>query len=158
MNPARPFPAHMCHLQQRRRTTKPKSSPLASSTPINAESNATLRQILELNANSVQTSQLTEQTISKIIERSQNSVLTGLSSRPPTNFANQDVVARTIEANHLTIHSLHEFDVGTMEPGQSEHESSPYYLFLQEKPGFVAGTILVTVIFVGHGFRFLFGM
>ncbi|KAJ3027909.1 hypothetical protein HK097_006064, partial [Rhizophlyctis rosea] len=72
----------------------------------------TIRQLISLNSTSTQRDKLNEHTISKLIERNQLSVLTGNPSRPPVNFANQDMVTKTIEANSLTVHSVEEFDVG----------------------------------------------
>ena len=77
--------------------------------------------------------------------------------RPPANFANQDVVTRTIEANHLTVHSLHDFDVGTLEPGDRSEDQSPYVQFFKGKPGAVAGFIFLFIFVVAHGFRFVSG-
>ncbi|KAJ3000995.1 Multidrug resistance-associated protein 4 [Globomyces sp. JEL0801] len=157
ISPLKPVSNNFCHLQIRKRTSKPRSSPLASAKPINANAdttNSTIRQLMELNSSSMQTSQLNEHTISKMIERSQNSILTGNSMRPPANFANQDVVSRTIEANHLTVHSLHDFDVGTLEPGNSDANSSPYIQFLREKPGLVLSVFFLAIFLLAHGFRF----
>ncbi|KAJ3258950.1 Multidrug resistance-associated protein 1 [Boothiomyces macroporosus] len=140
------------HLQIRKKTM-PRSSPLANSV-MNADTNTSIKQIMELNSNSVQISQLNEQTISKMIERSQNSILTGNAMRPPTNFANQDLVSRTIEANHLTVHSLHDFDVGTLEPGEFNEDESAYMQFLKSKPGIYLGIFFLSIFLIAHGFRF----
>ncbi|KAJ3270542.1 Multidrug resistance-associated protein 1 [Terramyces sp. JEL0728] len=140
------------HLQVRKKTM-PRSSPLANSV-MNADTNTSIKQIMELNSNSVQISQLNEQTISKMIERSQNSILTGNAMRPPTNFANQDLVTRTIEANHLTVHSLHDFDVGTLEPGEANEDESAYMQFLKSKPGIYLGCFFLSIFLIAHGFRF----
>ena len=164
------------HLQQIRRKAKPRSSPLASAKPINADlisQQNTIRQIKELNSTSVQTNQLNEQTISKMIERSQNSVLTGTSTRPPANFANQDLVSRTIEANSLTIHSLQGFDVSllhkdiptlrqeTVEEQREAVESienvNPYIHFFDEKGGAVFGYIFLVAFISSHAIRFISG-
>ncbi|KAJ3360933.1 Multidrug resistance-associated protein 4 [Kappamyces sp. JEL0680] len=149
-----PLAGTFSHLQARRKS-KPRSSPLASAKPINADSN-TIRQIMELNSNSMQNAQLNEITISKMIERSQTSILTGNSTRPPANFANQDVVTRTIEANQLTVHSLHNFDVGTLEPGQESH-TSPYVQFFKDGPGAVVGYFFLFLFVSSHGFRVFSG-
>jgi ABC-type multidrug transport system fused ATPase/permease subunit len=153
-NPLRPTSGNFAHLAMRRRSVQPRSSPLASSDPINAPENNTIRQLMELNSSSMQNSQLNEHTISKMIERSQNSVLTGNQMRPPANFANQDVVARTIDTNNLTVHSLHDFDVGTLEPGDQTDEN-PYIQFLKTQPGLVAGVFFLGIFVTAHGFRFV---
>ena len=169
------------HLQQIKRRAKPKSSPLASAKPINADSQQntpqnTIRQIKEFNSTSVQSPQLDERTISKMIERTQNSVLTGTSTRPPANFANQDLVSRTIEANSLTVHSLHEFDVSlihapeleipavrqeTEDPGETAPEApeqiNPYLHFFSDKGGAVAGYFFLAIFVSSHSIRFISG-
>lgn len=161
------------HLQQiRRKSMKARSSPLASSV-INAEGSP-LRQIKQLNSTSVQNAQLNEITISKMIERSQNSVLTGNSTRPPANFANQDLVSRTIEANSLTVHSLHEYGVGRLQADAaaaindpitntitgdqadiSDQFTSPYLLFFRHNPGPIAGLLFLFLFVSSHAFRFV---
>lgn len=84
-----------------------ETTPDIASPGLNLEPNqVTIRQIMDLNAGSSQTSQIDEATISKMIEKNQSSVLTGTPSRPPANFSNQDIVSRTIEANQLTVHSI----------------------------------------------------
>jgi hypothetical protein len=149
-----PLAGNLAHLKVRRKS-KPRSSPLASAAPINADNNS-IRQIMELNSTSMQNSNLNEHTISKMIERSQTSVLTGTSTRPPTNFANQDVVSRTIEANQLTVHSIHNFDVGTMQGGSPSPSGSPYILFFSEGTGALTGGLLFLFFFLSsHAFRLL---
>ncbi|EGF83598.1 hypothetical protein BATDEDRAFT_8420, partial [Batrachochytrium dendrobatidis JAM81] len=131
---------------------------------VDATSQNTLRQLIERNAGSMQNSQLNEQTISKLIERNQLSVLTGNTSRPPANFSNQDMVTRTIEANQLTVHSVHDFDVATLEPGILSETAQgrtwwlPYKQFLQEKTGLSFGITLITGFFIVHGVRFFSGI
>ena len=152
VSPLRPVNETLMHLQMRK--SKPRSSPLASEKPINADQ-GTIRQLIEMNSSSLQNSNLNEHAISKMIERGQNSVLTGNSMRPPTNFANQDVVTRTIEANHLTVHSLHNFDVGTMEPGEDSESSSPYRQFFHDYPGDWIGYSFLILFLSSHAFRFI---
>ncbi|KAI8929067.1 hypothetical protein BC831DRAFT_547895 [Entophlyctis helioformis] len=169
LRPPNPHSGPLAHLSIRSKLkTKPRSSPLALTQPITAEKDATetthqstLRQIIELNAGTMQTSQLNEQTISKLIERSQTGVLTGNTSRPPANFANQDIVSRTIEANQLTVHSVHDFDVAmTFEPGllteaaQERTFGLPYRQFLSERTGMTVGVVLIVGFFLAHMFRF----
>ncbi|KAJ8327311.1 hypothetical protein, variant [Batrachochytrium dendrobatidis JEL423] len=167
LQPRLPGAGPFTHFAMRKRAmTKPRSSPLALAQPITAEkdvdatSQNTLRQLIERNAGSMQNSQLNEQTISKLIERNQLSVLTGNTSRPPANFSNQDMVTRTIEANQLTVHSVHDFDVATLEPGILSETAQgrtwwlPYKQFLQEKTGLSFGITLITGFFIVHGVRF----
>ncbi|KAJ3058188.1 hypothetical protein HDU99_006924, partial [Rhizoclosmatium hyalinum] len=71
----------------------------SSSSTIEEANEMTIRALMELNNASIQNAQLNEQTISKMIEKNQLSVLTGGAARPPANFSNQDPVTRTIEAN-----------------------------------------------------------
>ncbi len=113
-----------------------------------------------------------------MIERTQNSVLTGTSTRPPANFANQDLVSRTIEANSLTVHSLHEFDVSLIhapelelpavrqettaeDPGEVAPEPpeqiNPYLQFFSDKGGAVAGYFFLAIFVSSHAMRFLSG-
>ncbi|KAH6563419.1 hypothetical protein BASA60_010718 [Batrachochytrium salamandrivorans] len=167
LNPPNRDAGPLAHLAMRKRgATKPRSSPLALAQPITADKDMeatnqdTLRQLIERNAGSMQNLQLNEQTISKLIERNQLSVLTGNTSRPPANFANQDMVTRTIEANQLTVHSMHDFDAATLEPGilsenaQGRTWWKPYQQFLEEKTGLVLGVSLLAGFFVAHGVRF----
>ena len=123
-----------------------KPSPLAN--VINAEEEvvdtlepheATIRQIIDLNSGSSQTSLLNEATLSKLIERNQSSVLAGSPSRPPPNFSNQDIVSRTIEANQLTFHSMTSHGLNTLTETATilESPSSPsifnsYILYIKE--------------------------
>ncbi|KAI8906294.1 P-loop containing nucleoside triphosphate hydrolase protein [Gorgonomyces haynaldii] len=108
--------------------------------------------LMEQNINSIQNTELNEQTISKMIERNQGSVLTGNTMRPPTNFANQDLVSRTIEANQLTVHSVHRFAT-SIEPGVFQMEShqkiwTSIYQFLKEGPGLILGILMIIVFFI----------
>jgi ABC-type bacteriocin/lantibiotic exporter with double-glycine peptidase domain len=152
VSPLRPINETLMHLQLRK--SKPRSSPLASEKPINADQ-ATIKQLIEMNSSSLQNTNLNEHAISKMIERGQNSVLTGNSMRPPTNFANQDIVTRTIEANHLTVHSLHNFDVGTMEAGDDVESKSPYFQFFRDYPGEWVGYFFLFLFLTSHAFRFI---
>eukprot|EP00842_Homolaphlyctis_polyrhiza_P000575 jgi/Hompol1/1518/HPOL_000924-RA len=165
LSPPSPHAGPLSHLRVRTKKNKTRSSPLAIAKPITAESDTfnqnQLKQLIERNANSMQNAQLNEETVSKLIERNQLSVLTGNMSRPPANFENQDMVSRTIEANQLTVHSLHEFDVATLEPGLLSDSAqvrtfwSPYREFIVEKTGLTIGVTLITVFFVAHVLRFL---
>jgi ABC-type multidrug transport system fused ATPase/permease subunit len=139
-----------------RKESKPRSSPLASAAVITASN--TIEQLLEQNSNSKQFMEINERTLSKMIEKSQGSVLTGNLSRPPANFSNQDIVTRTIEANQLTVHSIHTFDNKTAEPGvlDSNYKSNPWQSiiqFLKEGTGIFAGIALIVAFFIGTGIR-----
>jgi hypothetical protein len=122
----------------------------------------TIRALIALNNNSIQNSELNEHTISKMIERNQLSVLTGGQSRPPTNFSNQDPVARTIEANQLTVHSMHGVEAPAGEVGiitrSSEGRSLEAYVsYLRAGYGRIAGITIVIAFFLAHALRFISG-
>ncbi|RKO85359.1 ABC transporter type 1, transmembrane domain-containing protein, partial [Blyttiomyces helicus] len=158
-----------------------KPSPLATAVVINAEpiemvsmqpgssdvespadaNELTIRALQQMNIGSAQNMQLNEQTISKMIERSQLSVLTGTTSRPPANFANQDMVSRTIEANRLTVHGAQAFDMATFtaEPGilvgsRAVRPWTVYLQYLSEATGSAVGWCVVGAFFGVHGVRF----
>ncbi|KAI8811089.1 P-loop containing nucleoside triphosphate hydrolase protein, partial [Cladochytrium replicatum] len=78
--------------------------------PLNPEdaNQLTIQQLQQLNSASVQQSQLTEETISKMIERNQLSVITS-GGAAPVNFENQNVVTKTIQENQLTMHTVDDF-------------------------------------------------
>jgi len=128
-------------------------------------SSAALQQFVDYNAQSMQNSNLNEATISKMIERNQLSVLSGNTSRPPANFFNQDPVSRAIEANSLTVHSIHSFDLRTVASEMSGGNiySKPeslwraYGHYLWEATGKLNGTALVFSYFLVHGLRLLSG-
>ncbi|KAI9357581.1 hypothetical protein DFJ73DRAFT_910594 [Zopfochytrium polystomum] len=97
----------------------------------------TMRALAAMNVESIQSDELlNEHTISKMIERGQASLLTsGPASRPPANFENQDPIARTIEANQLTVHSLHGLqgalrDRGIKSRGRGNGFWVPYDVYL----------------------------
>ncbi|KAJ3214108.1 hypothetical protein HDU67_002064 [Dinochytrium kinnereticum] len=120
----------------------------------------TIRAIMALNQQSIQNKQINEHTISKMIERNQVSVLNGSPSRPPANFPNQDPVARTIEANQLTVHSVNGFDpaLAAGDRGIITRTSfSPvmaYDMYLREGYGRIVGWSIVVLFFLVHGIRF----
>ncbi|KAI9350735.1 P-loop containing nucleoside triphosphate hydrolase protein [Obelidium mucronatum] len=111
----------------------------------------TIRAIMELNNGSIQNAQVNEQTISKLIERNQLSVLTGGASRPPANFSNQDPVSRTIEANQLTVHSMVGFEKTMTDRAiVLRTEAGPwqsYAHYLNEGNGVLFGVGLVVPVF-----------
>jgi ABC-type lipoprotein export system ATPase subunit len=128
-----------------RKTTR--RSPLAVQKPINAETTPGIQQIIDLNSQSVQNTQLTEHNITKMIERGQNSIISGTLQRPPANFANQDILSRAIELNNLTVHSIHDFDIKTLDI----LEEKTFHL----KPGTSTLAFLLLLFTLAHGFRFL---
>jgi ABC-type multidrug transport system fused ATPase/permease subunit len=157
LSPLKPPLGNQLYAKSKVLSPKTRSSPLASADPIVAENIDPIRQIMELNSSSLQNSQLTEHAISKMIERNQVSILTGNLTRPPSNFANQDILSRTIEANTLTVHSIHDFDVGTLEPREMNQDSSPYWLFLKETPGSILGITFLISTSISHVFRLIIG-
>ena len=140
-NSFKPPAGNLLHMKMNQRK-KPRSSPLALAEPITSSESTIIRK------------EINEHTISKLIERTQGVILTG-ATRPPTNFANQDVLSRTIEANSLTIHSIQDFDVGTMDPDfGTKPEQNPYLLFVRDSPGLFVGLFLI-ISSTSHGFRLL---
>jgi hypothetical protein len=130
------------------------------------DSNETnIKAIMAFNNSSIQNSMISEQTISKMIEKNQLSVLSGNQSRPPVNFPNQDPVSRTIEANQLTIHSLHGFETRTTDQGiMTRHETSklssnnPNILYLQEGRGVLIGIAIIALFIIAPALRIFSGM
>lgn len=157
----------------------PPSSPTnnaGSSDSANIQSNEmTIKQLQALNSNSLQTPSLNEQTISKMIEKNQLSVLTSPQANTkkttPSNFANQDIVSSTIQSNSLTVHS--EFDlVGARGSGligdeeieggdgimsQRSWSAKPllyYDMYLKENTSRFVGIFVLLMFFIVHGLRF----
>lgn len=119
--------------------------------------------LMEQNNKSIQNTELNEHTIVKMIERNQVSVLTGNTMRPPANFSNQDIVARTIEANQLTIHSVHTFEGNSVEPGLLDHGvfNSPLESatqFLREGTGLFLGIGIIIAFFFAAAVRISSGI
>jgi hypothetical protein len=158
-----------------KKAPKNRSSPLASAKVINAKpldiisplganmDTAGIEFLIKQNNKSIQNVELNEHSISKMIERNQGDILTGNKMRPPANFSNQDIVTRTIEANQLTIHSVHTFDANNVEPGVFPDSASktPFQSFLQilkEGPGFYEGMVIIFSFFLGFAFRILSGI
>ncbi|KAJ3347206.1 Multidrug resistance-associated protein 1 [Entophlyctis luteolus] len=152
----------------RRRAVVHKSSPLVTSEVITSDlelnsvgsgrhlsaeeaNQHTIKVIMELNNASIQNSHINEQTISMMIERNQLSVLTGGAARPPTNFSNQDPVARTIEVNQLTVHSMVAFEKTMSDRGIVMRADAglwqSYVFYLSEGNGVVFG-LLSTLFFI----------
>ncbi|KAJ3113679.1 Multidrug resistance-associated protein 1 [Phlyctochytrium bullatum] len=121
----------------------------------------TIRAIMALNQQSIQNAKINEQTISKMIERNQLSVLTGNPTRPPANFPNQDPVTRTIEVNQLTVHSVLSFDPASAAGDKAivtRTSFSPlmaYDMYLREGYGRIVGIGVLMLFFLVHGIRFL---
>ncbi|KAJ3235760.1 hypothetical protein HDU81_000178 [Chytriomyces hyalinus] len=150
-----------------------KSSPLANTANVitndvelsilagsTEEANSyTIKAIMELNNASVQNTQINEQTISKMIERNQLSVLAGGPSRPPANFSNQDPVTKAIEANQLTVHSMVGFERTLSNSGiVLRSEDGPwqsYVFYLNEGNGAVMGLGLVGLFFIVYSVFFV---
>ncbi|KAJ3120051.1 Canalicular multispecific organic anion transporter 1, partial [Physocladia obscura] len=119
----------------------------------------TIKALMELNNASIQNAQINEQTLSKLIERNQLSVLTGGAARPPANFSNQDPVTRTIEANQLTVHSMVAFEKTMTDraivlrtdagPWQS------YVYYLNETNGVWLGSAILVFFALVHGVFFV---
>lgn len=150
-----------------RRAGKVRSSPLASAKVITANretlnEKAGIELLVAQNKGSIQNAELNERTISKLIERSQGSVLNGNAMRPPANFGNQDIVTRTIEVNQLTVHSVHTFDAATVEPGILS-EAGPVnplkstMQFLREGTGLYAGLGIIFAFIISSALRITSG-
>ncbi|TPX46318.1 hypothetical protein SeLEV6574_g03291 [Synchytrium endobioticum] len=115
-----------------------------------------------MNQRSIQAGGLTEKAIAKMVERSQLTVLAGAPfNRVPTNFANQNTVTRTVDANALTVHSIMGFEaVRTMsDPGYMITRGKVPFggalgLYLQETSLFV-GIVAILAFFLVHGARFV---
>ncbi|KND02775.1 uncharacterized protein SPPG_01856 [Spizellomyces punctatus DAOM BR117] len=165
------------HIPKPKRPPPRKRSPLATAEVITAEQTENTRPPVDASGPDLSSVDLTirrlnqlrgiepitDHTISQIIERNQLSVLTGTPSRPPVNFANQDVVTRTIEANQLTVHAVQTYDTvgptatsGLIDPSpESQHPLRPYVQYLQEADGILAGAIVVGSFFVVATIRVL---
>jgi hypothetical protein len=146
-----------------------RNSPLSTSTVITrqeSENEQSLRNTKQLNQNSIQRGQINEETLSKIIERNQLSILTGNLTRPPSNFANQNIVSQTVQANQLTMHHAPDFDIASasLEAGivnQSSMTNSPwryYQTYLKESTGSFVGIFIVVLFFLVQSARFLSGI
>ncbi|KAJ3351300.1 Multidrug resistance-associated protein 1 [Entophlyctis luteolus] len=162
----------------RRKAVVHKSSPLVTSEVITSDlelnsigggvhlsaeeaNEHTIKAIQELNNSSIQNAQINEQTISMMIERNQHSILTGGTTRPPANFSNQDPVARTIEANQLTVHSMVAFEKTMTDRAiVMRADAGPwqsYVFYLNEGNGVVLGS-LATFFFISmHALFFTSG-
>lgn len=100
--------------------------------------------------------EVTEATISKIIEKNQRSVLSG--ARVLSN--NQETVHRTIEQNQLTMHSI--LDINTDINRQNETSityksmyQKAYLSYLQSAIGLPLTLLLIVFFIIVHSFRFL---
>ena len=125
----------------------------------------TIQALQTMNQRSIQAGGLTEQAIAKMVERSQLTVLAGVPfNRAPTNFANQNTVTRTVDANALTVHSVMGIEaVRTMSDGPGVTITTgklPFGgalgLYLQETSLF-AGIVVILAFFIVHGARFVSG-
>jgi len=103
--------------------------------------------------------EVTEATISKIIEKNQRSVLSG--ARVLSN--NQETVHRTIEQNQLTMHSI--LDINTDINRQNETSityksmyQKAYLSYLQSAIGLPLTLLLIVFFIIVHSFRFLSGI
>lgn len=169
LRPRNPENGPLSHLPLRR-TPKNRSSPLASAKVINAKpvevtqnERGGIELLIEQNQNSIQSTELNEHTLSKLIERNQGSILTGNTMRPPANFSNQDIVTRTIAANQLTVHSVHTFESGKVEPGILDDEHNWHLFtavtqFLKQGPGYYAGIVIIFAFFIGAALRVMSGI
>ncbi|TPX37470.1 hypothetical protein SmJEL517_g00565 [Synchytrium microbalum] len=130
---------------------------------VNVEANqSTIQALQSLNQRSIQAGGLTEQAIAKMVERTQLTVLGGVPfNRAPTNFANQNTVTRTVDANALTVHSIMGIEaVRTMSDGPGVMTRGRGFfggalgLYVQET-GLALGIVVVLAFFIVHGFRFV---
>jgi hypothetical protein len=143
----------------RKKSAKPRSSPLAVARPINAEEKENNKQHVEGAPEFSETFvpspsiNVDEHAISKLIERNQNSVLTGSIIRPPANFVDQDILSRTIEANQLTAQSIHHFEISSI--GTIERvKTTPLEKFTRGRPGLLSGLFFLMILTAAHAFRF----
>ncbi|KAI8810177.1 P-loop containing nucleoside triphosphate hydrolase protein, partial [Cladochytrium replicatum] len=146
-------------------------------TPLNPEdaNQLTIQQLQQLNSASVQQSQLTEETISKMIERNQLSVITSGGGLATINFENQNVVTKTIQENQLTMHTVDDFaaigrhfgftpggeDRGEGIAAQKSIYERPFasyriYMVIGSRGAWVAG-IFIFAYYLVHAFRFFSG-
>lgn len=185
-NPDRPsFPTRVSML---RNTKTKRSSPLSTSTVINnllddEDNDIPLQPIRTIEEGAEMHADL----ISTIIEKNQLSILNttsnqqdyiysnmsttagGIRGVPPSNFANQDSVTRTIQVNSLTIHHVEQDFYGALDEGTEDEQGenqrknfdkkrakSWYYydLYLKERTGRILGIIVIVSFFVVHGLRF----
>jgi hypothetical protein len=133
-------------------------APAASTIPGEGEgedlsTQVTIRQLKVLNASSLQQAAVNEETVSKLIERNQNSIITGPSFRPPSYFSNQDAVAHTIDTNSLSYQL-------TRDPGmpvRPVHMFNSYLQYLREGTGLPLSILLLLVFVFAHGLRLFSG-
>ncbi|KAF9202770.1 Multidrug resistance-associated protein 4 [Haplosporangium sp. Z 27] len=85
------------------------SNPVTRDTNYTAANEHTIHRLRELNAHTIQNQMINEQTISRMIERNQMTILGGMGpsrlTAAPTN-REENSMARAVERNQLTIHSL----------------------------------------------------
>ncbi|KAJ3224501.1 hypothetical protein HK099_008369 [Clydaea vesicula] len=128
---------------------------------------STIKSLKSQNPYSVQMNSLSEQAISKIIEKNQLSILTGNPNqsqrKPPTNFTNQDIVSSMIQQNSLTVLSEFDMDIGfgmensggeSLEDGTTDRKDRYYDLYLKEKTGRSLGLLVIFSFFLVSGLRF----
>ncbi|KAI9098245.1 hypothetical protein DFS34DRAFT_620123 [Phlyctochytrium arcticum] len=135
-------------------------SPIVGTPPVAGDLGAvdlTIRRLNQLRG----ADNVNDHAISQIIERNQLSVLSGNPTRPPVNFANQDLVARTIEANQLTVHAIQRYDStgANGAPGPyipiSNSILRSYFGYLTAAGGVTVGMVVVGSFFLVAGIRVL---
>ncbi|KAK9727436.1 Multidrug resistance-associated protein 5, partial [Basidiobolus ranarum] len=140
------------------------AQPLTISNPDANE--LTIHRLIELNARTATraeaTSSADEQTVVKIIERNQMSVIGGGAPLMTQTLPNRELnsMAKAIEQNQLTIHSLHHGVSGNMSE-IDEDEPKPrrlssllkYKYYFQESPGTIISVFVIVFFFIVHGIR-----
>ncbi|ORX97979.1 P-loop containing nucleoside triphosphate hydrolase protein [Basidiobolus meristosporus CBS 931.73] len=137
------------------------SQPLTVS---NADANElTVHRLIELNARTATraeaTSSADEQTVVKIIERNQLTVIGGGAPLMNQALSNRELnsMARAIEQNQLTIHSLHHGNVSEVdeeEPVTRRLSSlTKYKYYFRESPGMIITILVIVFFFIVHGIR-----
>jgi len=102
--------------------------------------------------------EVTEATISKIIEKNQRSVLSG--ARVLSN--NQETVHRTIEQNQLTMHSILDIDANLNRQNETDitYKSmykKAYISYLKSAIGIPLTVLLLIFFVIVHSLRFISG-
>jgi ABC-type multidrug transport system ATPase subunit len=127
---------------------------------LTAANEATISRLQAMNAHSIQRNNINEHTLSKYIEYKQLSVIDGHNPYS-TMTQNTTSMARAIERNQLTIHSLHGIDMSsTNEPGQSQRTARKklskwqiYKIYMARGTGYTVAASIVGLFFAVHAVR-----
>ncbi|CAG8447380.1 10995_t:CDS:10 [Ambispora gerdemannii] len=119
----------------------------------------TISRIIDLNAHTIQNSNINELTISKIIEHRNHTVLSGAGkTRMMGNKINREInaTAKAIERNQLTIHSLNDRDgIAAMnsdsrskKPNEGEVDLKVYLEYLKKYTGYWGSFMIIFFFFL----------